>query len=153
MTGVTAPVPAPSAPADSPTRNALRLLLRHRLAMFGAVLVAIEVGLAVLAPWTQGCLLIKTRPVGKGIGVTSDDLPWVSRLEGEKVYNLIQPDRIPAIDEPVLVPATAADFMADDELVLGVVAGGIAKAYSLWHLDRHEIVNDWLGDEPIAATW
>ena len=42
---------APSLPAGSPTRNALRRLLRHRLAMFGAVLVAIEVGLAVLAPW------------------------------------------------------------------------------------------------------
>ena len=44
-------VPAPSAPGGSPTGNALRLLLRHRLAMFGAVLVAVEVGLAVLAPW------------------------------------------------------------------------------------------------------
>lgn len=109
--------------------------------------------LAVLAPWMQGCLLINTRPVGKGIGVSSDDLPRISRLEGEKVYSLIQPDRIPSIDEPELVPAAGVDFMADDELVLGVVAGGIAKAYSLWHLDRHEIVNDWLGDVPIAATW
>ena len=48
---VTATGPAPSRPAGSPTVNALRLLVRHRLAMFGAVLVAIEVGLAVLAPW------------------------------------------------------------------------------------------------------
>ena len=48
---VTAAGPAPSRPAGSPTVNALRLLVRHRLAMFGAVLVAIEVGLAVLAPW------------------------------------------------------------------------------------------------------
>ena len=47
----TAAGPAPSRPAGSPTVNALRLLVRHRLAMFGAVLVAIEVGLAVLAPW------------------------------------------------------------------------------------------------------
>lgn len=101
----------------------------------------------------QGCLLIKTRPTGQGIGVTSDDLPQVAQLEGERVYSLIQPDRIPAIDTPELVPATAADFMADDELVLGVVRDGVAKAYSLWHLDRHEIVNDWLGDAPIAATW
>jgi len=51
VTDVTAAVPAPSEPPVSPTRNALRLLLRHRLAMFGAVLVAIEVGLALLAPW------------------------------------------------------------------------------------------------------
>ena len=51
MTDATAAVPAPSRPASSPTVNALRLLVRHRLAMFGAVLVALEVGLAVLAPW------------------------------------------------------------------------------------------------------
>ena len=51
MTDATAMAPAPSAPPDSPTRNALRLLVRHRLAMFGAVLVAVEVGLALLAPW------------------------------------------------------------------------------------------------------
>lgn len=101
----------------------------------------------------QGCLLIKTRPMGKGIGVASDDLPQVAELEGDKVYSLIQPDRIPAIDEPLLVAAATADFMADDELVLGVVLGGVAKAYSLWHLDRHEIVNDRLGGEAIAATW
>lgn len=101
----------------------------------------------------EGCLLIKTRPRGQGIGVTSDDLPRLTELEGDKVYNLIRPDRIPAIDEPRLVPADAADFMAADELVLGVAEGGLAKAYSLWHLDRHEIVNDWLGRGPIAATW
>ena len=51
MAEVTATASAPSLPAGSPTRNALRLLLRHRLAMFGAVLVALVVGLAVLAPW------------------------------------------------------------------------------------------------------
>ncbi len=51
MTDATVTGPAPSRPEDSPTRNALRLLVRHRLAMFGAVLVAVEVGLAVLAPW------------------------------------------------------------------------------------------------------
>ena len=51
MTDATATVPAPYRPAGSPTVNALRRLVRHRLAMFGAVLVALEVGLAVLAPW------------------------------------------------------------------------------------------------------
>ena len=51
MADVTATVPARSRPAGSPTVNALRRLARHRLAMFGAVLVALEVGLALLAPW------------------------------------------------------------------------------------------------------
>ncbi len=48
---MTATGPAPQAVPDSPTRDALRRLVRHRLAMFGAVLVALEVGLALLAPW------------------------------------------------------------------------------------------------------
>lgn len=101
----------------------------------------------------QGCLLVKLRPRGEGIGVTKKDLPRVSRLEGDKVYSMIGPDRIPAIDEPEMVRASAADFMQDDELVLGVVRNGEARAYSLWHLDHHEIVNDEMAGEPIAATW
>jgi peptide/nickel transport system permease protein len=42
---------APPRRGRSPAGNALRMLLRHRLAMFGAALIAIEVGLAVFAPW------------------------------------------------------------------------------------------------------
>ncbi len=107
----------------------------------------------LLAVFLQGCLLVSIRPVGKGIGVKSKDLPQVSSHQGHKVYSLIGPDRIPAIDEPQMLPASQADFMADEELILGVTAEGEARAYSLWHLDRHEIVNDWLGGDPIAATW
>lgn len=117
----------------------------HRV-LFAASLVS---ALFVL----QGCLLLKIRPMGEGIGVTEDDLPRVSRLDGDRVYSLLPPDKIPAVDEPEMVPAAEADFMADEELVLGVVQGGEARAYSLWHLDRHEIVNDELAGEPIAATW
>ena len=51
MTDATVMTPAASEPPVGPTRNALRLLVRHRLAMFGAVLVALEIGLALLAPW------------------------------------------------------------------------------------------------------
>ncbi len=108
---------------------------------------------ALLALFLQGCLLVSIRPVGKGIGVLKKDLPQVKTLDGDRVYSFLQPDRIPAIDNPQLVPGAEADFMADDELVLGIEIDGEARAYSLWHLDRHEIVNDWLGGEPIAATW
>ncbi len=107
----------------------------------------------LLAILLQGCLLVAVRPIGKGIGVSAKDLPQVSSFDGDKVYSLIGPDRIPAIDDPQFVRADQANFMADDEWVLGVVVDGEAKAYSLWHLDRHEIVNDWMGGEPIAATW
>ena len=38
-------------------------------------------------------------------------------------------------------------------MIIGVVLDGEARAYSIWHLDRHEVVNDRLGETPIAATW
>jgi hypothetical protein len=76
-------------------------------------------------------------------------------VEGQPMYDVLPQDGIPSIDEPVFVDAaTAAEFMRDDEPVLGLVApDGTAKCYSAWHLDRHEIVNDTLGDQPVAVTW
>lgn len=40
-----------------------------------------------------------------------------------------------------------------DEPVLGVRRGTVARAYSLWQLNHHEIVNDQVGDLPLAITW
>ena len=97
--------------------------------------------------------MLDLRPVGKPGDVRKSDLPKVERLQGDRVYSLIGPDSIPAIDEPELVSAKEADFMSFDEQVIGVVRNGVAHAYSVWHLDRHEIVNDWLGSEPVAVTW
>lgn len=79
-----------------------------------------------------------------------------SRLvEGTPMYDVLPRDAIPAVDAPVFVDAeTAAAFMRADEPVLGVVGvDGTAKCYSAWQLDAHEIVNDELDGQPIAATW
>jgi hypothetical protein len=43
--------------------------------------------------------------------------------------------------------------MRAGEPVLGVVIGGEARAYSLWQLDAHEIVNDQIAGKAIAAAW
>jgi hypothetical protein len=43
--------------------------------------------------------------------------------------------------------------MRPKEPVLGVVVDGEARAYSLWQLDAHEIVNDEIAGSAIAATW
>lgn len=74
-------------------------------------------------------------------------------LRGSPLYIVLEPDAIPSIDDPRFVPAAQATFLEEDEPVLGVFDGKIAKAYSIWQLDHHEIVNDMLGDTPIAATW
>ncbi len=81
------------------------------------------------------------------------NLPGVEQIDGDRVHALLQPDAIRSIDEPRFVRASEATFMRDDEPVVGVVAGGVAKAYSTWHLDHHEIVNDTLGGKPVAVTW
>lgn len=82
-----------------------------------------------------------------------DDLPRPKKIEGDAVSTLLPPDAIPAIDDPRFVPASEAGFMRDDEPVVGLVVDGVAKAYSLWHLDRHEIVNDTVAGDPVAVTW
>lgn len=83
----------------------------------------------------------------------AQELPDVERIDGDPVITVLPPDRIPSIDDPEFVPASDAGFMQDEEPVVGVVHEGQAKAYSIWHLDRHEVVNDRLGDDPVAVTW
>ncbi len=62
-------------------------------------------------------------------------------------------DGIPAILDPRFIPATDAYFLEDADLIIGVVQGGIAKAYPLHILTWHEVVNDRLGEQPIAVTY
>jgi hypothetical protein len=75
-------------------------------------------------------------------------------FEGDTVYTVLPPDAIPAILEPEFVSgAEAVGQMADDEPILGITIAGESRAYSLWHLDSHEIVNDTIGGTAIAVTW
>ncbi|MDE1765601.1 MAG: DUF3179 domain-containing protein [Thaumarchaeota archaeon] len=63
------------------------------------------------------------------------------------------PDGIPSIDNPKFVPASQAQFMNNDDLVIGLRLNGQTKAYPLFILVWHEIVNDKLGDTPVAITY
>ena len=59
---------------------------------------------------------------------------------------------MPAITEPVFVSAREAEI-PDDAWVLGVEYQGVTRAYSLWLLNGHEIVNDHFADLPVAVIW
>jgi hypothetical protein len=75
-------------------------------------------------------------------------------IAGEDVYDVLPLGAIPAIDQPAFLTGEAANAqMLPGEPVLGVVVGGSARAYSLWQLDAHEIVNDRIAGTAIAATW
>jgi hypothetical protein len=63
-------------------------------------------------------------------------------------------DGIPPIDDPKPVPVPEAEEWLDDrEPVLVVEVAGQARAYPVQILVWHEIVNDRLGDRPIAVTY
>lgn len=62
-------------------------------------------------------------------------------------------DGIPALTDPAFVPVGKADFMRDDEQVLGVFLNGVAKAYPTRILSWHELVNDHFRDLPVLVSW
>jgi hypothetical protein len=74
------------------------------------------------------------------------------KIDGEKVFSILGKDALRSIDKPEFVKASDADI-SDGIPVIGITDGKIARAYSIYLLDRHEIVNDQIGAHPIAITW
>ncbi len=68
------------------------------------------------------------------------------------VEQLLPRGAIPAVFEPIYVSAREAQIPGD-AWVLGVFLEGRARAYSLNLLNRHEVVNDRIGEHAFAAVW
>lgn len=67
---------------------------------------------------------------------------------------VIPRDNIPSIDEPkFVVPSEASAWLKDVEPVVALEVNGDARAYPLQILTWHEIVNDDIGDVPVAVTF
>lgn len=106
-------------------------------------------------------MLLKTaRPVSlvaagaivlAGVGRV-DPAAAVQQQVPEGYVQILPRGGIPAIDDPVYVPASEAQIR-DDAWVLGVVIDDQARAYSLELLNGHEVVNDTIGDTDFAAVW
>jgi len=62
-------------------------------------------------------------------------------------------DGIPSIDNPKFVNANEAEFVSDNDVVIGLEINGEIKAYPLSILVWHEIVNDNVGDIPVVVTY
>lgn len=92
--------------------------------------------IAALAVASAG--LVPVAPAG-------DELP-------AEFKQIIPRGRIASVDEPRFVPAQKAK-LAPEAWVLGVVIEGQPRAYSLNLLNRHEVVNDRVGDTAFAAVW
>lgn len=63
-------------------------------------------------------------------------------------------DGIPAIDDPVMVPIKEGAQIGEREPVITVeIEGELPRAYPIRYLTWHEIVNDQVGDVPVAVTF
>jgi hypothetical protein len=63
-------------------------------------------------------------------------------------------DGIPSIDNPEYVTVEEADeWIEDNELVLAIIYKGVKRVYPLQILVWHEIVNDFIADDPILITY
>ena len=62
-------------------------------------------------------------------------------------------DGIPSIDNPQFASLTGSAFMQHSDIVIGLEINGEAKAYPLSILVWHEIVNDNVGNTPVAITY
>lgn len=63
-------------------------------------------------------------------------------------------DGIPALSNPQFLPEADADYLQPEERVIGFIGDNDeARAYPLKILTQHEIVNDRIGDLPLAVTY
>ena len=74
------------------------------------------------------------------------------RLE-EITWGGVRKDGIPALNQPRLVDAADADYMASDDLVFGVSVNGDSRAYPLRIMGWHEMFNDVIGGVPLALAY
>ena len=62
-------------------------------------------------------------------------------------------DGIPSIDDPKFAMASDAQFVSDTDTVIGLEINGDARAYPLFIMVWHEIVNDEVGGTPVSVTY
>ena len=56
------------------------------------------------------------------------------------------------LNNPDTVPAAAAPHMKKDDLVVGVIAYGRARAYPAWILAAYHVTNDTIDDKPLLLS-
>jgi len=62
-------------------------------------------------------------------------------------------DCIPSIDAPVIAKASEVDWLSLNDLVIGLVIRGEARAYPVSIMTTYELVNDVIQDRPVLITY
>jgi hypothetical protein len=114
----------------------------HRIAPLWIILALLVTGCTGAAA-VPSAAPEATTPPATAEAIDEPEYTWVQ---------LLGQDDIRPIYAPEFVPADEAGY-TDDELVMGVVIEGEAKAYPVGLLNRREMVNDELAGIPILVTW
>ena len=85
-------------------------------------------------------------------GYFSSDRKTEIRLD-EIRWGGVQQDGIPPLRSPRMVSAAGADYLADSDIVFGLVVNGDARAYPKRILAWHELFIDQVGDVPVAGVY
>ncbi len=121
-------------------------LMRNIWTLAATVLVV-----GILSTWTSGAPQSENLPDGRGgeFDVTRHNIP-LDQIRGGGPPK----DGIPSLTTPQFVSAQQGDkFLMSWDRVLGVEYNGVVKAYPIKILNWHEVVNDSIGDKPIAVSW
>ena len=145
---------------STPTAGPRRMRFRD-----GGWLIAVTVLVCVaLLAWAFAGVLRGHRPKGDGHSIDSYgfDLTALRADGGALVASGNPRDFLQALDAPRTIAgfemleynAKRRDkYVVTDDRVIGVVVNGKARAYPVQVLNVHEVVNDTLGDVPIAVTF
>ena len=107
---------------------------------------------------TIGLALAAALAIGRTIfgGPTNG---WATNFErslidlDEVISGGVPRDGIPPIDKPVFDPVISIQGLSHKSPVIALSIHGDARAYPLEVMTRHEIVNDVVGDVPVAVTF
>jgi hypothetical protein len=56
------------------------------------------------------------------------------------------------LNNPDMIPASEADHMREDDIVLGLLLRGVPRAYPWWLTCNYHVVNDTVDEEPLLIT-
>lgn len=138
---------------ESPARSSHRGKDRYRVAKLTAALALfVFAGVKIYLDRADWAVALEQRP-GPRPSAPNFDLSQTT-IPPEEIRGGGPPkDGIPALTDPEFIDAAKADDLRPDDRVAGVVINGEARAYPLRILVWHEIVNDAIGETPIAVTF
>ncbi len=167
-------------PADSPSNSTppscrvsfCHLPLRSRLLMIAILLSLGLLGWRFSADnvfwqdaWNQGTLFptIAGRQLCEARGQSAQYAPRRQRFAFDLSAATVPADKIlpggppkdgiPALSNPKFITPSEATYLQPEDRIIGLTASDQAKAYPLKILNYHEIVNDRVGDLPVAVTY